>query len=68
VIAIDEHDRVKLSRKVLLREQNKPADGSAPAPPAPPPRPSGGGDRSPRGGDRSRGPRREDRRQEERDQ
>ncbi len=29
VIAIDEHDRVKLSRKVLLREQNKPAEGGA---------------------------------------
>jgi len=29
VIAIDEHDRVKLSRKVLLREQHK-ADGGAP--------------------------------------
>jgi polyribonucleotide nucleotidyltransferase len=33
VIAIDEHDRVKLSRKVLLRE-SKPAEGGAP--PAPP--------------------------------
>jgi polyribonucleotide nucleotidyltransferase len=32
VIAIDEHDRVKLSRKVLLREQNKGTQGSeAPA-------------------------------------
>jgi polyribonucleotide nucleotidyltransferase len=30
VIAIDEHDRVKLSRKVLLREQNKGAGGEAP--------------------------------------
>jgi polyribonucleotide nucleotidyltransferase len=30
VIAIDDHDRVKLSRKVLLREQNKPAGGEAP--------------------------------------
>jgi polyribonucleotide nucleotidyltransferase len=62
VIAIDEHDRVKLSRKVLLREQNKPADGAAP-PAAPtrsaesrPPRsesgPRRGGherDRNPRG-------------------
>jgi polyribonucleotide nucleotidyltransferase len=27
VIAIDEHDRVKLSRKVLLREQTKPGEG-----------------------------------------
>ncbi|HEY7155106.1 MAG TPA: polyribonucleotide nucleotidyltransferase [Gemmataceae bacterium] len=35
VIAIDEHDRVKLSRKVLLREQNKPAGGEAPPPSAP---------------------------------
>ncbi len=34
VIAIDEHDRVKLSRKVLLREQHKPADGGVP--PLPP--------------------------------
>src|SRR5438128_7026196 len=32
VIAIDEHDRVKLSRKVLLREQNKGAGGEAPPP------------------------------------
>jgi polyribonucleotide nucleotidyltransferase len=37
VIAIDEHDRVKLSRKVLLREQNKGAEGSAPPPPPRPP-------------------------------
>ncbi len=35
VIAIDEHDRVKLSRKVLLREQSKPGEGGAP--PTPPP-------------------------------
>ena len=28
VIAIDDQDRVKLSRKVLLREQNKPAPGA----------------------------------------
>src|SRR6202034_2553258 len=33
VIAIDEHDRVKLSRKVLLRDQNKAAGGEAPPPP-----------------------------------
>src|SRR5262249_23483934 len=35
VIAIDEHDRVKLSRKALLREQSKPpgAEGAPPAPP-----------------------------------
>src|SRR5262249_12352381 len=40
VIAIDDHDRVKLSRKVLLREQNK---GQAPGGPegAPPPRREG---------------------------
>jgi polyribonucleotide nucleotidyltransferase len=57
VIAIDEHDRVKLSRKVLLREQNKPADGGPPA--APPPR-SGEG-RPPRSesGPRRGGPDRE---------
>jgi polyribonucleotide nucleotidyltransferase len=30
VIAIDDQDRVKLSRKVLLREQNKPAGSEAP--------------------------------------
>jgi polyribonucleotide nucleotidyltransferase len=57
VIAIDEHDRVKLSRKVLLREQNKGAGGEG-APPAPPPRqPSEG--RPPREGGREGGPRRE---------
>jgi polyribonucleotide nucleotidyltransferase len=43
VIAIDEHDRIKLSRKVLLREQNK----DAPAAPAAP-RPAG----EPRGPER----------------
>lgn len=37
VIAIDEHDRVKLSRKVLLREQSKPGEGGAPPTPTPPP-------------------------------
>jgi polyribonucleotide nucleotidyltransferase len=55
VIAIDEHDRVKLSRKVLLREQHKPADSNAP--PLPPPMrrppdgrpPRGEHDRAPRG-------------------
>jgi polyribonucleotide nucleotidyltransferase len=36
VIAIDEHDRVKLSRKVLLREQSKPGEGGAPPIPPPP--------------------------------
>src|SRR5438105_12419265 len=57
VIAIDEHDRVKLSRKVLLREQNKGAGGEG-APPAPRPRqPSEG--RPPREGGREGGPRRE---------
>jgi polyribonucleotide nucleotidyltransferase len=35
VIAIDEHDRVKLSRKVLLREQNKGASTDGGPPPAP---------------------------------
>jgi polyribonucleotide nucleotidyltransferase len=58
VIAIDEHDRVKLSRKVLLREQNKPAEGgAAPLPPAPR-RPSEG--RPPRRGEHERGPRGEE--------
>jgi polyribonucleotide nucleotidyltransferase len=69
VIAIDEHDRVKLSRKVLLREQNKPADGGAPPaqPPAPPQtrRPSEGrpprGEPAPRrGGEHERAPRGEE--------
>lgn len=41
VIAIDDQDRVKLSRKALLREQAKPA-GSAPAP-------KDGGSRPPKG-------------------
>jgi polyribonucleotide nucleotidyltransferase len=46
VIAIDDQDRVKLSRKALLREQNPGA--------APPPREGGGyrGERGERGGDR----------------
>jgi len=46
VIAIDEHDRVKLSRKVLLREQIK---GATPGDQAPPPRrpPEGNPRRSP---------------------
>jgi len=53
VIAIDEHDRVKLSRKVLLREQHKP--GEASVPPSPVRRPGEGRpprseyDRGPRG-------------------
>jgi len=54
VIAIDDQDRVKLSRKALLREQNPRPAGEGP----PPRRPDGdrGGDRGDRGGDR--GPRR----------
>jgi polyribonucleotide nucleotidyltransferase len=55
VIAIDDQDRVKLSRKVLLRE-------AAGLPPQEPREPRGGGDRGPRdGGDRGgdRGPRRD---------
>jgi polyribonucleotide nucleotidyltransferase len=64
VIAIDEHDRVKLSRKVLLREQNPggagdggpPREGGGPPPrehreprgEGRPPR-EGGGERRPRG-------------------
>jgi polyribonucleotide nucleotidyltransferase len=36
VIAIDDQDRVKLSRKALLREQNKPPQGSEPPPRRPP--------------------------------
>ncbi len=56
VIAIDEHDRVKLSRKVLLREQNRPAGEEAPPPSAPPRRQ--GESRPPRrGGEHERGPR-----------
>jgi polyribonucleotide nucleotidyltransferase len=57
VIAIDEHDRVKLSRKVLLREQNKtPGEPSA----APPPREGGErGERAERRGDGDRGERRD---------
>jgi polyribonucleotide nucleotidyltransferase len=74
VIAIDEHDRVKLSRKVLLREQNKGAEGGPP-PSASPPRGAGEGrpprsegrpagrnpDRAPRGPEGDRGGRHEDR-------
>ena len=52
VIAIDDQDRVKLSRKALLREQNKPAAGRrrSAAPPRPR-RPSEG--RPPRRGERA---------------
>jgi polyribonucleotide nucleotidyltransferase len=35
VIAIDDQDRVKLSRKALLRDQGKPAGGPAEGPPPP---------------------------------
>ena len=52
VIAIDEHDRVKLSRKVLLREQNKAAGGEG-APPPPQRHPPEG--RPPREGGRDGG-------------
>src|SRR5205823_9597928 len=47
VIAIDDQDRVKLSRKALLREQNKPpaGPGGAEPPPPPPRRHSEGGPR-----------------------
>jgi len=49
VIAIDDQDRVKLSRKALLREQNPNPEGGD-APPPPPRRPEGdrGGDRGER--------------------
>jgi polyribonucleotide nucleotidyltransferase len=56
VISIDDQDRVKLSRKVLLREEN-PNAGGGDMPPAPPrpPRPEGeqregGGERRGGGG------------------
>jgi polyribonucleotide nucleotidyltransferase len=61
VIAIDEHDRVKLSRKVLLREQNRPAgEEAAPQSSAPPRRQNDS--RPPRrgGGEHERGPRGEE--------
>jgi polyribonucleotide nucleotidyltransferase len=53
VIAIDEHDRIKLSRKVLLREQNKGAAGpEAPAhAPSGAPAPGGRESRPPRHGE-----------------
>jgi polyribonucleotide nucleotidyltransferase len=67
VIAIDEQDRVKLSRRQALAERGiEDTVESKPRPPAGEggggdrgPRPSGGGDRGPRpsgGGDRGRGP------------
>jgi polyribonucleotide nucleotidyltransferase len=60
VIAIDEHDRVKLSRKAVLRDENPLPEGAAPPPPSgPPPRREGGdgGGRPPRrnGGGGGRG-------------
>jgi polyribonucleotide nucleotidyltransferase len=58
VIAIDDQDRVKLSRKALLREQNRPPQGSAESTPRrhpePPPRRrhEGTGGENPDGGRR----------------
>src|SRR5439155_2571499 len=60
VIAIDDQDRVKLSRKALLHEMNPPAPGEQPPPREDrgPPREGGGyRDRGPREGHRDRGPR-----------
>ena len=61
VIAIDDQDRVKLSRKALLHELNPPQPGEGPPPREDrgPPREGGGyRDRGPReGGYRDRGPR-----------
>jgi polyribonucleotide nucleotidyltransferase len=56
VIAIDEHDRVKLSRKVLLREAKGESGEQPPAPPRPP---RDGGERGDRGDRGDRGERRE---------
>src|SRR5207244_8777393 len=57
VISIDDQDRVKLSRKVLLREEN-PAAAEAEAAANPrPPMGEGGGERRDFGGDRGRGDR-----------
>jgi polyribonucleotide nucleotidyltransferase len=53
VIAIDEQDRVKLSRKALLREQNKAGQGREPGHPR---EASGGRQPSARGGHRPSGP------------
>jgi polyribonucleotide nucleotidyltransferase len=54
VIAIDEHDRVKLSRKALLRDQQPKAPGDGAAPPPAPPRPKQASEgRPPRQGDQS---------------
>ncbi|MFZ9793273.1 MAG: polyribonucleotide nucleotidyltransferase, partial [Gemmataceae bacterium] len=63
VIAIDEHDRVKLSRKVILRERN-PNASPEPAPSERPQGDNGGGgrERSDRGDRGDRGDRRGDRR------
>jgi polyribonucleotide nucleotidyltransferase len=61
VISIDDQDRVKLSRKVLLREENPNGGGGETPPPLPrPPRPEGehrdGGERRGGGGRGGRGP------------
>ena len=61
VISIDDQDRVKLSRKVLLREENPDGGGGEMPPPLPrPPRPEGeardGGERRGGGGRGGRGP------------
>ena len=62
VIAIDEHDRVKLSRKVLLREQGRPpGEPGAPPPAAPPPQQAPPPPRPPQGQGGGRPPRRDDR-------
>jgi polyribonucleotide nucleotidyltransferase len=59
VIAIDEHDRIKLSRKALLRE-SRPAGEPGPAPVAAAPRQGGErGERSERGDRGERGERRD---------
>src|SRR5439155_5913672 len=62
VISIDDQDRVKLSRKVLLREENPNGGGGGETPPPlpRPPRPEGetreGGERRGGGGRGGRGP------------
>src|SRR5262245_62042483 len=56
VIAIDDQDRVKLSRKALLHEMNPPQPGEGP-PPREDRGPREGGHRDDRGGYRDRGPR-----------
>ena len=49
-IAVDDQDRVKLSRKAALAERGQPDELAGRTPPAPP---GGGGDRAARGGRRS---------------